>query len=123
MPDSILLVDDEVGILLAFQKLLRTATREVDTASTMVDAEAQLKSKNYRVVIADLRLTGVLGTEGLEIIKYVREHNPGTHVILITGYGSPEIMNKAFELGADYYFEKPVRSDVLRGALQELGVE
>lgn len=122
MESRILLVDDEVGILLAFKKLLQAPGIAVDTAQTIEEAEGLLKSNLYHVVIADLRLTGILGEEGLEIIRYIREHNLHSHVILITGYGSPDVMEKAYEMGADFYFEKPVQADLLRDTLRSLGV-
>lgn len=118
----ILLVDDEPGILIAFQRLLRSPDMTVDTAQTIEEAEVLLKQNTYQAVIADLRLTGVLGEEGLEIIRYIREHTLQTKVILITGYGSPEVMNRAFELGADSYMEKPVKAEDLKQTMVRLGV-
>lgn len=118
----ILLVDDEAGILVAFQRLLRSPTMTVDTAQTIEETEQLLREHTYHAVIADLRLTGVLGEEGLEIIRYIKEHGLDTKVILVTGYGSPEVMNKAFELGADSYMEKPVRAELLQLTLRNLGV-
>jgi len=64
----------------------------------------------------------VFGKEGLDILRYVKEHNPQTKVILITGYGSPELGKKAITLGADFYFEKPVSTFILRDALRNLGI-
>lgn len=120
MTDRILLVDDEESILLSFTKLLSRASYEVDTAQRIEDAETLLEVHQYLVVITDLRLTGVLGEEGLEILRYVREKSPGTAVILVTGYGNPEIMNKAYQLGAACYFEKPVEPRQLIEAVNEL---
>jgi DNA-binding NtrC family response regulator len=118
--DRILLVDDEEAILLSFTKLLTRAHFDVDTAHRMEDAEILLCEHEYSVVITDLRLTGVLGEEGLEILNYVREKNPRTAVILVTGYGNPGIMNKAYQLGASCYFEKPVDPMRLIDAVKEL---
>lgn len=118
----ILLVDDEAGILVAYQRLLRSPTMTVDTAQSIEETEQLLKEHAYHAVIADLRLTGVLGEEGLEIIRYIREHSLDTKVVLVTGYGSPEVMNRAFELGADSYMEKPVRAELLQQTLRNLGV-
>lgn len=120
MADRILLVDDEEPILLSFTKLLTRASYEVDTAERIEDAEALLETRTYRVVVTDLRLTGVLGQEGLEILRYVREKNPETGVILVTGHGNPEIMNRAYQLGAACYFEKPVEPKQLIDAVREL---
>jgi DNA-binding NtrC family response regulator len=123
MSKRILIVDDEVVILLAFQQLLAVDGRQIDTAETIEEAERLLDKNHYDVVIADLRLTGILGEEGLEILQYVREKSPGTRMILVTGYGSPEIKEKAYELGAAFYFEKPVSTVVLKDALQRLEKE
>ena len=119
---KILLVDDEVAILISFQELLQSPTVRVDTAETFEQAEKLLKEEQYDVAIADLRLTGVLGEEGLEIINYIRDHNPGTKTMLITGYGNPKIMAKAYDLGVAFYFEKPVTISTLKEALESLGI-
>jgi hypothetical protein len=38
---------------------------------------------------------------------------------MITGYGNPEVMERARLLGADYYFEKPVPLEMLKKALSD----
>jgi two-component system, response regulator RegA len=123
MAKRILIVDDEPALLIAFKGILEADQVQVDTAETMGGAEDHLKTGAYDVVIVDLRLTGVLGEEGLEIIRYVKEFKPETHVILITGYGNPSIMEKAQQLGAAFYFEKPVSSGTLFNALKNLGIQ
>ncbi len=122
MQKRILIVDDEKAILMAFKKLLRSENVEVDTAETMDEAENLLKNNIYNVAIVDLRLTGVMGEEGLIIIKYIKEFYSQTEVILVTGYGSSLVMEKAQAMGAAFYFEKPVSSQILKDALKSLGV-
>lgn len=122
MDQRILIVDDEKAILLAFKKILKSPSVAVDTAETIGEAEDLLKSNTYNAVIVDLRLTGINGEEGLQIIKHVKELHPQTNVILVTGYGSPAVMEKAYALGAAFYFEKPVSSDVMKIALKSLDV-
>ena len=122
MNQRILIVDDEKAILLAFKKLLKSPNIMADTAETIDEAENLLKKNIYNVVIVDLRLTGVDGEEGLEIIKYVKEFNPETNVILVTGYGSSAVMEKAQALGVAFYFEKPVSSEILKNALKSLNI-
>lgn len=119
-PERVLLVDDEEETLLVYKNLVRRLACEVDAVQTMEEAEQLIATGRYRVVVTDLRLTGVLGEEGLEILRYVKEKSPGTQVVLVTGYGSPDILSKAYELGAAYYFEKPVHPIRLLEALQEL---
>ncbi len=118
----ILIVDDEQALLIALKKLLQKNNIEIDIAETMNEAIAHINETDYEVVIADIRLTGILNREGLEILKYIKEHKPGTRVMLMTGYGSQEVMQRAYRLGADYYFEKPVSIRMLRDALKILEV-
>ncbi|MBN1470369.1 MAG: response regulator [Syntrophaceae bacterium] len=122
MKQRILIVDDERAILLAYKKLLKSSTVDVDTAETIDDTEDLLKKNIYNAVIVDLRLTGVEGEEGLKIIKYVKEFCPQTNVILVTGYGSTAVMEKAYALGAAFYFEKPVSSEIMKIALKSLNI-
>ena len=114
--------DDEKSLLFASKKLLSRDQIEVDTAETKEKALAMIDENDYVAIIADIRLTGVFGKERLDILRYVKKHKPQIKVILITGYGSPEIKKKAIALGADFYFEKPVSHFVLKDALKKLGI-
>lgn len=122
MKKRILIVDDEKAILLAHKKLLKSSTVDVDTAETIDETQDLLKRNIYNAVIVDLRLTGIEGEEGLEIIKSVKQLHPQTHVILVTGYGSTAVMENAYALGAAFYFEKPVSSEILKIALKSLEI-
>ena len=115
----VLVVDDEQAFLLGIKKLLQTPEMVIDTAETFEDAMSLLNTHRYAAVIADIRLTGILREEGLDILKYIKERYPGTNVIMITGYGNPEVMERALMFGADYYFEKPVPLEMLKKALSD----
>ena len=122
MTKHLLLVDDEPTILMAFKKLLQNPEISVDTAENIEYAKELVDERIYDAVIADLRLSGFAGEEGLEIIRYVKERRPETEVILITAYGNQEVMKRAYNLGAAFYFEKPVSTNVIKNALKSLGV-
>ena len=122
MKQRILIVDDEKAILLAFKKLLKSPNIDVDTAETIGETENLLKRNIYNAAIVDLRLTGVDGEEGLKIMKNIKKFYPQTNVILVTGYGSSAVMEKAQALGAAFYFEKPVSIEILKNALKSLDI-
>ena len=71
------------------------------------EAEALLSHIRYALLIADLRLTGVQGNEGLELIRFARERSPWTRTIVLTGYGSTEIEMEAIGRGVDAFLQKP----------------
>lgn len=119
---KILIVEDEVNLLTMLSKALKTRTIEVITATRIEEAEYAIKNTFFDLVLADIRLTGVLGREGLELLGYVREKSPGTKVIIMTGYGSKEIEQEAYEKGASFYFDKPIDLKVLKRKIDELGI-
>jgi two-component system response regulator (stage 0 sporulation protein F) len=122
MPKHVLVVDDEATILIAFKKLLESPELEVDVAESLEDAQELMSKRSYQAVIADLRLSGIAGEEGLEIIRYVKERDPETRIILITAYGNQDVMKRAYNMGASFYFEKPVSTNVIKDALKTMGV-
>jgi DNA-binding response OmpR family regulator len=107
MPTRILVVDDEESIAFALQRYFRARGLEVDCAGELEEAQALLVNDRYSLVIADLRLTGVHGAEGLEVLSFVREHAPWTRTILLTAYGSDELESEALRRGADAVLRKP----------------
>jgi len=116
----ILVVDDEQAFLFGLKRLLNEPEMSVDTVETFEDAIDFLNKQTYDVVIADVRLTGVLQQEGLEILKIIKKNKPHTKVIIVTGYGTPEVMQKAYEFGVDYYFEKPISTGILFDILKKM---
>jgi DNA-binding response OmpR family regulator len=107
-PKKILIVDDEPTILLTLSYALRSKDVEVITASRLEPAEEALKKHAFDLVIADIRMSGMLGEEGLERLTYIKRNWPGTKVIIMTAHGSEEIRQDAYERGATYYCQKPV---------------
>jgi len=116
----LLIVDDESIFLRALKKILHTPDVEVDTAETLGDARVLLRRHVYDVVLADLRLAGTEGQEGLDIVRTVKQNRPATKVILMTAYGDNEVRLKASFLGADLYLEKPIPIEVIRMSLAHL---
>ena len=115
----LLIVDDESVFLRALKKVLQTPDVEVDTAETLVETRVLLRRHAYDIVLADLRLAGTEGQEGLDIIRTVKENRPVTKVILMTAYGDNEVRLKASFLGADMYLEKPVPIEIIREGLED----
>lgn len=107
MKKRILTVDDENSILFAIRSYFTTCGYEVDCARELEEAEALLANRRYDIVIADLRLTGSSGREGLDVVRFLRERAPDSPIIMLTAYGSPEIESEAVELGASAFVQKP----------------
>ncbi|MEW6758646.1 MAG: response regulator [Acidobacteriota bacterium] len=122
MAYKILIVDDETATAFGLKALMESEDVVVLTASNAQTARRILGSEKVQVLLSDIRLSGTLDAEGLDLLTFAREKCAETKVILMTGYGDPAIMQKAFEMGASYYFEKPVEINVLSEAIHALGV-
>jgi DNA-binding NtrC family response regulator len=104
---KILIVDDEASILLSLSYALKTEGVEVIICNEIEQAEEALNNTRFDLVIADIRMSGVNGIEGLELLSYIKRRF-STEVIIMTGYGNEEIEAEAYRRGALRYFNKPV---------------
>jgi DNA-binding NtrC family response regulator len=119
---KILIVDDEPTILLTLSYALRSKDVEVITASRLEPAEEALRRNTFDLVITDIRMSGMLGVEGLELLTYIKRYWPDTKVIMMTAHGSEEVQQDAYERGAIYYYQKPVDIRELMRKIEEMGI-
>jgi len=107
---SILVVDDEMGILDVLRILLKGEGFEVTTAQGGKAGLEALKGSPPDIVLTDIKMPGVSGTE---ILAAVREQDPETPVILMTAQASLQSAIQAVNQGAFYYIQKPFSNDDL----------
>src|SRR5262245_7053216 len=112
MRKSILLVDDDRAILSSFKDLLVPHGYDVDTSETGRDAVNMSISKVYDLVIIDMKLPDM---EGTELLARLHWSHPRPKKIIITGYPTQENAISSVNLHADAYLVKPVTpSEFLR---------
>ncbi len=119
---KILIVDDEEAILFAFSKVLASQDFEIHSAQSLDEALKLLQNNTYRVVIADLRLSGISNNEGYDVIKFVNKDKKDCKIIVMTAFGDAKTKEEVFSLGIDFYFEKPVSPYKIREILTDMGV-
>jgi DNA-binding response OmpR family regulator len=107
MAERILIVDDEELIVMAMRKYFERLGYAVDSAYELEEAQALLANYSYDLVIADLRLTGIGGVEGLQIVSDVHQRCANTRVMLLSAFGTAEIERESFNRGADAFLQKP----------------
>ena len=111
MKGRLLIVDDEHGILVALKGLFRKEGYEVETAESGEEALAKVKAGLFHVIITDLSMKGM---SGLDLLRAVRQMDPGCAVLMITAYGTQRIAVEAMKAGAEDYLPKPFDNDELR---------
>ena len=120
MAYRVLIVDDEETILRALSQHFTRRGFVVECAQEREEAEALLSHGTFDLLFADVRLTGFSSVEGLELVGFARHRFPDIRVVLLTGFGSPEVEATARRLGADAYLTKPVRLAELESLAVEL---
>jgi len=112
-----LIVDDEQSI----RRLCMTVGQGLSFICTEAEtAEAALESLESAppdIVVTDLKLPSLSGTD---LLRKVKEQLPRTEVAIMTGHGSIESAVEAMRQGAYDYIEKPFRVEKLRQLLQRM---
>jgi CheY-like chemotaxis protein len=102
----ILIVDDEEAVCTVIERAFETLDFkcEVRTAANPFTALEQLQQYAFDLVITDHRMPQM---DGIELITIIRQINPQTGIILMTGYGTDALRQKAEALQIDGYLAKP----------------
>jgi DNA-binding NtrC family response regulator len=115
---KVLIVDDEPLMRLSMVDALEGIGCQVTAAATGTEGLAVLGTRQFEIVITDLRLPGA---DGLTILKSSKERNPATEVILITAHGSVDTAVGAIKSGAYDYITKPFQMDELLLIVERVG--
>jgi response regulator RpfG family c-di-GMP phosphodiesterase len=122
---TILCVDDEPNILASLRRLFRRENYKVVTAGSAAAGGAVLEEEHVDIVISDMQMPEVNGTEFLE---RVRQRWPDTLRLLLTGHADHEATIGAINRGEVYrYITKPWNEEaillVVRDALERQSLQ
>jgi CheY-like chemotaxis protein len=96
---KLLVVDDLKDWQTTIRGVLQDSGYEVSVAGSTQDAVSLLSTCDYDLALLDLRLdeTDEENVEGLTLAKTIRHRWPRVKIVIFTGYGSPEIVQKSME--------------------------
>lgn len=110
MNKRILIIDDEPSICVTLAMALgKKYTTEYKLNAA--DGLNLLKSKDFHLVLLDLKIGMV---NGLDVLKEIKAYNPTIAVIIITAFGSIDTTIEAMRAGAYTYVTKPLRIEELQ---------
>lgn len=113
--NTVLLVDDDEDLLSTLVVGLKGRGFEVTPTRSPADALAMLTESSFDAVLCDLTMPQM---DGIELCRRVVEMQPGTPVIVLTGFGSYDTAVAAIRAGAYDFLAKPAKLDVLAMALR-----
>ena len=117
--NTILIVDDEVGIRKSLGAVLKDEGYKVETVESGEACLSLLENKSFELILLDIWLPGI---DGLETLATLKKMAASATVVMISGHGTIETAVKATRLGAFDFIEKPLSVEktllVIKNALE-----
>jgi CheY-like chemotaxis protein len=112
--DTILIADDDPGIVLLIQNMLVSRRYRLLTAGSGIEAKSVLEKEADRLV-AVLLDWSMPGMNGIDLLRWIKDHPTLEHVpvVMQTALDAPEHIQEGIEAGAFYYVTKPFSKEVL----------
>jgi two-component system, OmpR family, response regulator RegX3 len=110
----VLVVDDDLACRILAALLLEKAGHSPTAVASVERALERFDRDGADLVLTDLQMPG---ESGLDLLLALRQRRSTTPVIVMTGAEDPELISRAFELGAKTVLRKPYSSGWLRAAV------
>lgn len=111
---KILLIDDDEWIRDSLCLFFEGEGCHLLAFETAEEAMEELKRQPYDIIITDYKLPGI---DGLEFLKRIQKPFPDAMKILISAYGSDEVVAEAIKNGIHDFIEKPFKTETIEKAL------
>lgn len=116
MVSTVLIVEDDLTFSTMLKTWLGKKGFDVETASTSARARKILLSKEFDLVISDLRLPD---QDGINLLSWLREQKKNIPFIIMTGYAEIQSAVQCMKLGATDYISKTIQPDELLKKINE----
>lgn len=116
-PNRILLVDDEEDIRSVLSVALEDMGYEVQTAENGKEGLRLFLESRPPIVITDIKMPDI---DGVDLLKRIKQEDPDTEVIMITGHGDMDVAIQSFQCEATDFITKPINIEDLETSLQRV---
>lgn len=113
----ILIVDDAGPVVVLCVNVLQALGYAVKGANRGEAAMEMIRKEAFDLMVVDYKMPGM---SGFEVFEQARQLHPGVVVVLVTGHGTPDIVNEANRLGFNAILLKPFTSDELRATVEKV---
>lgn len=103
---KILIIDDEPIVCERLKPALQKIGFSVEASTDSQQAIDRLAVERFDVVITDIKMKG---PDGIEVLHFVKQQSPATHVIVITGFATVDSAREAMKSGAVDFVAKPFK--------------
>ena len=105
---SILIIDDDEGMLRTLNYILTDKGYEVVTLSSGFEAIELTKERSFNVILIDIKMPGM---NGVEVFKEIKRFSPETNIMMITAYTMHKLVGEAKKEGVQIILPKPLDLD------------
>ena len=113
---TVCILDDEPIVGDRLKPELEDDGYYVEVFTDSAAAIKRVDEKCFDIYITDLKMEGV---DGMGFLEKVKDHCPGSEVIIITGYATIETARESFVRGAYDFIAKPFRIGEIRSAVKK----
>ncbi len=114
---EILVVEDEYFNYQYIEAILQNKVKSIDYAQNGKIAVEKCLSKNYDVVLMDIRMPVM---DGIEATKKITLHKPNMPIIALSAYNDSDTIEEIKHAGCRYFIEKPINSELLENQLKKI---
>jgi CheY-like chemotaxis protein len=114
--ETILVVDDDPGVLRANTRLISKLGYNVQRALGGQEAVDYIKDNHADLIILDLLMPGM---DGIETFRNIKQFNPYQKAIVLSGFAGPAMVNSIKTLGVNTYLVKPAEVGILAQAIRD----
>ena len=115
---NLLIVDDERRFADMLAKRLSLRGCHCDVCYNGQQALNLVRQKNFSLILLDLHLPDIYGSE---VLSRIKETDTRTPVIILTGHGTEKDRRECMQLGAYAFMHKPLGIEELMGILAQIG--
>lgn len=116
MSEKVLLVDDEEDFLEIMSERMTARGMEVTTCTSAEEAIQTIQSNNFDAIILDFMMPGM---DGFQALKAIKDQQPESQIILLTGHATLEKGVEAMKMGATDFLEKPADIEALEKKIKD----
>ena len=114
--EKVLVIDDEKPTLTMFRLFLDAYGYKAYTAENGATGLEIFKQEKPTIVFTDIKMPGM---NGLAVLQEIKDIDPRTAVIVITGHGDAALTEQALKLDAVDFLNKPIKKEALDAALKK----
>ncbi len=107
MADRLLIVDDDPGVTMLCERLMRRAGYDAQSAARPLEALKLLRAQHFDLLLLDVRMPEM---NGFELLRLARERDPELAILVMTGHGTVDTAVEALHNGAEGLVLKPFES-------------